>query len=409
MKDKMFIVPGSFVPYNDTVTLLAYKRLRNLDLDMDVFAFKGKVDKGLLKELEKDECFKKFNIAYTSDLEYAIPRNHPFRLPIGLVLMNKYIHDSLIEFEKKDYKYLFTSIVPGISHICGNKIKKKHPEVIWYASFSDPFKNSPYKNADLDNRSIFYKIAYKVGAWALYNNKYEEVAVKNADKLVFICEEQRDYTISQYPKLNREELLKKSIVMPLTYIPSWDMYKNLLENSSRNNTPKQAVHLGRLYGLRKIDSFLDTLKELKEEDDKIEDKIIFHQYSEIQTPDIKKIKEYGLEKLFVLHDKVSYDESTRIMKEADVLVLFDTLMPKEKVQPYLPSKIVEYLMLGKPILGICDSNSPSYRILKENGFNTIGSSKEQIKENIRKIIYDNCHLDYSIDSLNSDNYNMLEL
>ena len=35
----MFIVPGSFVPFNDSVTLLSYKRLRNLDLEMDVFTF----------------------------------------------------------------------------------------------------------------------------------------------------------------------------------------------------------------------------------------------------------------------------------------------------------------------------------------------------------------------------------
>ena len=409
MKDKMFIVPGGFVPYNDTVTLLTYKRLRNLDLDMDVFAFKGKEDKGLVEELKKDDNYKKFNITYTSNIETAIPRNHPLRLPIGLILMNKYVHDSLIRFEKGDYKYLFTSIVPGISHICGKKIKKKHPEVIWYASFSDPFKNSPYKNADLDNRSIFYKIAYKVGAWALYNDVYEKAAIEYADKLVFICEEQRDYTISQYPELNKDELLRKSIVMPLTYIPSWDMYKNLINVESSNNKPKQAVHLGRLYGLRKIDSFLEALKELKNEDKDIEKKIVFHQYSEIQSPDIKKIKEYGLGNLFVLHDKVSYDESTRIMKDSDVLVLFDTLMPNSKVQPYLPSKIVEYLLLKKPILGICDSNSPSYRILNKYGFNTIGSSKEEIKANIKAIISNDFKGDYKIDELNSDNYNMLEL
>ena len=39
----MFVVPGSFVPYNDTVTLLTYKRLRNLDLDMDVFCFTAEI------------------------------------------------------------------------------------------------------------------------------------------------------------------------------------------------------------------------------------------------------------------------------------------------------------------------------------------------------------------------------
>ena len=58
----MFVVPGSFVPFNDTVTLLTYKRLKNLDLDMDVFCFKGKEDKSLLAELEKDPDFNKFKI-----------------------------------------------------------------------------------------------------------------------------------------------------------------------------------------------------------------------------------------------------------------------------------------------------------------------------------------------------------
>lgn len=403
MKNKMFVVPGGFVPYNDTVTLLTYKRLRNLNLDIDVFAFKGKADEGLKNELENDQEFKKFNIKYTSDIEHAIPRNHPLRLFEGLFLMNKYVKDSVKEFEKGDYKYLYTSIVPGISHICGKKIKEKYPEVIWYASFSDPFKGSPYKKADLSNRSIFYKIAFEVGSYCLYNNKYEETAVLNADKLIFICEEQRDFTLKQYP--NYEELKKKSIVYPLTYIPSWNMYQKLIDCKKSNNKLKQAVHLGRLYGLRKIDNFLQALKELNDEN-KLEGKIVFHQYSEIQPYDIKKIKEYGLQDLFIIHNKVSYDESVQIMKDADILVLFDTLMPNEPIQPYLPSKIVEYLLLKKPVLGVCGNNSPSYRILSEHGYNTLGSSKQEIKENILKIINDEAH-NYSLDSLNNDNYNKI--
>ena len=127
MKDKMFVVPGSFVPYNDTVTLLTYKRLRNLDMDIDVFCFKGKEDPSLIKELEKDKQFKKFHLKYTTDLDWAVPRNYPLRLPVSLVYMQKYINDALKEFEKKEYKYLFTSIVPGVSHLAGLKIKKKHP------------------------------------------------------------------------------------------------------------------------------------------------------------------------------------------------------------------------------------------------------------------------------------------
>lgn len=403
----MFVIPGSFVPFNDTVTLLTYKRLRNLDLDMDVFCFRGKEDKSLLKELEEDDNFRKFHLKYTSDLDWAIPRNYPLRLPAGLYLMNKYVSDSLKEFEKGSYQYLFTSIVPGISHIAGYKIKKKHPEVKWIASFSDPFKGSPYKKTGLEDRSIFYKIAFYVGAFCLYNNRYEELAVKNADKLVFICEEQRDFTLRQYD--NYGELLKKTVIYPLTYITDWRMYNDLLNAPKVSNTPKQAVHLGRLYGLRKIDSFLEALKELKDEIPDIEKKIVFHQYSEIQTPDVKKVKEYGLQDLFILHEKVSYKESVEIMKEADILVLFDTLMPEAEVQPYLPSKITEYLMLKKSILGICEKNSPSYRILKEYGFDTVGSDKDMIKRNIIQIMNEEKEYDYSLERLNNDSYDKLLL
>lgn len=408
MKNRMFVVPGNFVPNNDTVTLLNYKRLRNLDLDFDVFALKAKEDPSLVEELSKDINFKKFKIKYSYDFDKVVPRNKPLNLPISFLYMRKYINDSLKEFEKGKYEYLFTSIAPGISHLCGLKIKRKHPEVKWYASFSDPFKNSPYKKAENEGKSFIYKFVYSVGGFFLYNAKYEEAAVLNADKLIFICEEQRDYTLSQYP--NCEELKKKSIIMPLTYIKDWKMYDELINaNNSPNNGPKQAVHLGRLYGLRKIDTFLKALKELKEQDKDLSKKIVFHQYSEIQTPDQKKIKEYGIEDLFILHDKVSYKESVNIMKDSDILVLFDTLMPNEKVQPYLPSKIVEYLLLKKPILSVCDKNSPSYRILKKYGYNGVGSSVKDIKNNILKIISDKSGYSYSLDELNADNYNMLEL
>ena len=319
--------------------------------------------------------------------------------------MNRYVHDSLKEFEKKDYKYLFTSIVPGISHIAGYAIKKKHPDVVWYASFSDPFKGSPYKKTDLSGRSLFYRIAFNVGSWCLYNDRSEEAAVRHADRLVFICEEQRDFTLKQYD--NYEELLKKSVIMPLTYVPEWKMYQDILETGTRHNSVKQAVHLGRLYGLRRPDSFIEALKELKEEDQDLEKKIVFHQYSEIQPADVQKIRDYSLEKLFVIHDKVSYDESIRIMKEADVLVLFDTLMPEQEVQPYLPSKIVEYLLLKKPILAVCGSNSPSYRILRGYGYDTIGCSKAEIKESIRKILTGNEVPDYDLKDLSSDTYRMI--
>lgn len=381
MTKKVLVIPGGFVPYNDTVTLLTYKRLRKLDCDFDVLALKGKEDLGIKEELKNDKNYNKFHIKYLCDYDDCIAIKYPLRILKSFYYMRKYVKESLKMFEKTKYDEIYTSSIPGITHICGYKIKKKYPNIKWRASFSDPIKNSPYKkDPDLKNRSIFYRVAFHVGSFIYMNNRYEEVAIKNADELIFICEEQRDFTLKQYPDGNK--YLSKCKIEPLTYIPEWKMYKDLMNAPKVGNTPKQAVHLGRLYGLRKIDNFLLALKELKEEDKDLAKKIVFHQYSEIQPYDIKKIKEYNLEDVFIVHPKVSYEESINIMKNADILVLFDTIMENEEIQPYLPSKITEYLLLNKPILGVCGDNSPSYRILKENGCEMVGYSIKDIKKNI---------------------------
>ena len=385
MTKKMLIIPGGFVPYNDTVTLLLYKRLRNLDYRFDVLALRGDADDGIAAELEKDVNFKKFNIRYLCDYDDCIAIKHPIRILKSFYYMRKYVKESIKMYEKERYDIVYTSSIPGITHICGHEIKKRYPNVTWYASFSDPIKNSPYKiDPDLKNRSIFYRIAFAIGAFIYMNNRFEEVAIENADRLFFICKEQRDFTLEQYE--NGDRYLFKCKIEPLTYIPEWKMYKDLITAPRINNIPKQAVHLGRLYGLRKIDNFLLALKELKEEDLKLSEKIVFHQYSEIQLSDVKLIKEYNLEDVFIVHSKVSYSEAIEIMKNADILVLFDTIMEDEKIQPYLPSKIIEYLLLNKPILGICGTNSPSFRILKEKTENYVGCTKSIIKGNILKLL-----------------------
>ena len=79
MTRRMLVIPGGFVPYNDTVTLLAYKRLRKMDYLMDVLAFKGKEDQGILKELMNDEDYHKF----ARFVVLKTPRNGFFHKYIG--------------------------------------------------------------------------------------------------------------------------------------------------------------------------------------------------------------------------------------------------------------------------------------------------------------------------------------
>ena len=57
MTKSMLIIPGEFVPANNTVTLLNYRRLKHLDINKDVIALDQKPDPYIQKVLEtKDLC-----------------------------------------------------------------------------------------------------------------------------------------------------------------------------------------------------------------------------------------------------------------------------------------------------------------------------------------------------------------
>ena len=225
---------------------------------------------------------------------------------------------------------------------------------------------------------------FKVGSYVYMNNKYEEVAIKHADKLIFICEEQRDFTANQYPEY-KQSIIDRSIILGLHYDDDWDSIK---ADNTKLNTPLKAIHVGRIYGLRKIDKFLQALKEIKQEDKNISNKIVFHQYGEIQPEYIEYIKNNHLEDIFIIHKSIPYGEVLKEMQTSDILVIFDTIL-EEGIQPYLPSKISEYIAIGKPIFSICNNNGPIYRILKEINHIVSKYQKEEIKKSILDLLINN--------------------
>ncbi len=63
-------------------------------------------------------------------------------------------------------------------------------------------------------------------------------------------------------------------------------------------------------------------------------------------------------------DKVSYDRVDGYINEAAILLVIDA--PLDSSQ-FFPSKIVEYLPFGKPIIGVTPAGSETERILHKTG------------------------------------------
>ena len=389
MKKKMLVIPGGFVPYNDPVTLLSYKHLRLLDLDMDVVALKGKEDTTIFNELNNDSNYSKFKIEYICDYDDAVATFERKNVISGVYNSIRYILKAINKFKSYKYDFVYTSSIPCFTHVAGYFIKKRNPNVKWIASFSDPLKKSPYKydKESFKEYSLIAKIGFLVYIFIYMNGLYESIAMKYADKIIYICEEQEEFMIRNHKYPNLKD---KSMIIPLNYIPEWKMYSELItvKNVQKPQTAKLTMgHFGRIYGLRLVDKFIDALNEVNNElNGELANKLVIYQYGQFLDRYINQIKKYKLEDLFVFSEKIPYSDAVEKMKQVDILALFDTILDDDQPQPYLPSKFLEYVLLQKPIFTIACKNSPMARFSRELNVLYSDNQVNAIKRNIYKVL-----------------------
>lgn len=381
-------VTGTFLPYNDVTTQLLYKQLRLLPFKYDVCELSGgSSDPSFVKKIKMDPNYRKFTMAtpYTyNDATFSI---HNINLAKALHTVHKYIDYAINMYD--GHEVVYTASLPCYTTRVGAYLKKRNPNIKWIASFSDPINHSPYKY-DTETIKSYYPIqreCFFIYTHYYFVDKDEANAFELADLLLFICEEQRDFMIQQYMKyfhrISEEEIRKKCVIVPLSYIPEW------VNEAEHNIRPKEddvftLAHFGRVYGLRIIKEFIYALDEFIKEHPDI--RLQVEQYGEFRPSDIKLIRKLGLSQCFIIHDKYSYDLGFQKMGEADAVLLFDTIMPEDEIQPYLPSKVLEYSLLKKNVLAVTTSKSPTYRLMKKTDSVVCRYDREDIKKGLEDIV-----------------------
>lgn len=410
MTNKCLAITGPFVPANEPMTLLSYKYLRSINIQTDVVALKLEADNSLYNKLLKDDKYQNFNVNYVgayNDALFSIKNVNLFK---ALYHMHKYLHQAEKAFNK-EYNIIYTSSFPAYVHRAGLKIKQNNKDVVWIASFSDPINNSPYKNDQrtYNEYSIIEKIAFKTYCKYYVDDNDEIIALENADILIFICEEQRDFMLQQYAKkggtLTNSELLAKSVIFPLNYIKEWN---DIIKVDTFKNETYTFAHFGRVYGLRDATEFIYAVSELKEHENFGNFKV--KQFGEFRKSDQKLIKKLRLENYFEIHNKIPYERCIDEMNKADCLLIFDTILPDNEIQPYLPSKVLEYSLLKKDTLTITCRNSPCYRIARNSNAIVALNERKMIKEALMSALKGKksiLNYDYSNEDAGKELKNML--
>ena len=233
---------------------------------------------------------------------------------------------------------------PGMSdHLIGLKLKKKY-HVPWVAHFSDPWTDNPFNH--------YGRLARRI------NISLERKVAGAADMLVFTSQETAELVMAKYPRAWQ----LKARVLPHTFDPS--LYPAHTREAERDQLVIR--YTGEFYGRRTPAPIVQVLRNILYTNPELLSGVRFEL---IGPANADALAHSGLEDLpeglVRIMPAVNYQESLRLAAIADGLLVIDA--PAEQ-SVFLPSKLVDYIGAGRPILGLTPPGAAANLIAELGGW-----------------------------------------
>jgi len=249
----------------------------------------------------------------------------------------------LSRLDRQAYDALVTFAQPWSSHAAGLVIKQRHGDLPWLAHFSDPWVDSPYY-ARLDPQTR--------ARWT----ELERAVIENADAVVFTTPRIAELVMAKYPPAYGT----KAHVVPHGYDPG------LLPAGTDPGPPGRRprfVYSGSFYGIRSPRPLFEALLALQKRlpSESLPD-IVCQGSSKLRyTVEAWKL---GLGRRVRFLPEIGYLDCLAALGQADALLLIDA-PARENV--FLPSKIVDYFMVDRSIIGVTPLVGASAEVLGSLG------------------------------------------
>ena len=212
----------------------------------------------------------------------------------------------------------------------------------WVAHFSDPWVDNPY---------------HPPPAWSQERvAEMERAVVRSATRVVFVNDYTRDRVMAKYPA----EWRHRTHVIPQGHAGAAP------PALPRSDGPLRLVYTGRFYdGVRGPGVFLEAVAELNRAS-ALNGRVAIEFVGSRMEAYARQAGALGLDPIVHFRSRVSPDQARGLAASADVLLVIDA--PSEGPSLFLPSKLIDYLPLDKPILGITPLNGPSGDLIRELGY-----------------------------------------
>ena len=299
--------------------------------------------------------------------------------------------------KQSNYEKIYSRAMWPASHFAAFLVKQANQELKWTAEFSDPIlwdikSQERYSKLDLDfiNSNVYGKSKEIDSLLLQYkdnDNLYfwcEILPYVYADEIIFTCTNQRDYMLSMISDDRiKDVVLGKSII---SRHPTLEPFYYTLGNADYpiNKDVKNIGYFGAFYSKRNLDDVVQALKLYKNNCRK---DIILHVFTEQQDEAISFVKESGLTDYIKINGYLDYLDFLKVINVFDCLIVNDSIVKKEKgINPYLPSKLSDYIGVNSAIWAIVENDSALSKIAESKYISQAGdvNAAANILEQISK-------------------------
>ena len=239
---------------------------------------------------------------------------------------------------KYDVKIIYSTSGPLSCHLLGYFLNKK-TGIPWIADFRDEWIEAPNLNLPTPLHSRFH---YKL----------EKMVVNNADKVITMA--------PMFEKLLSKHVTNRTKIHTITagFDPE-DFAESRTSANYKNNNSKFIISFtGLFYKSFRPNNFIRAISELIKEG-KIAREKIWIRFVGANTPnELDSVDEYSI---LEFTGFVPRKQAIAYLAQSDALLL---LLSKERGKDVIPSKIFEYIGIGKPVLALVPSNSTVGEIIK---------------------------------------------
>lgn len=235
---------------------------------------------------------------------------------------------------------IYSRSFPLSSALLAYKLKREYG-VPWVMHLSDLWVDCPEQRYS--------------GISRLIEEKLERRCFEAADVVCVTSEKTRAFYLEKY-----RQLAPRIEFFPNVFdLEDAASAPNAIANATSNGKYR-IVHTGSLVGLRSPAPFLKALSRLdKDVQDILE--VIF-----VGPVDAANLSEFKKCKLpFVrIQEPVEYKLSLELQRSADLLLLIDLPVENPDLRVFFPSKLLDYILSGRPILALTDAGSEVEGVIK---------------------------------------------